>query len=712
MKKNVFIYIFIVLMLVSSVSASILTAKDPLALNVGGGDYYWGGYFITNSTNYIQIFNVTKQAGDNSNQIVIMSNSTNTTVAVASFVGNTATFASPYQPQLGKVYLVLANNTGGARTIFYSYTYAQPVNYSQLRYLHGTWGWSFYGANNFSTDISGTQWNSIINMGVEFGLSPSIDFNNPTPPNGQFYNTSHNYIEINVSTSNVANLVTAYLNIYNSTDLYNTTIFSSGNWSYNYTNLPYDNYWINATAFNSTNTYYTDTRQISVGKGILTINATNYTGGAISNFTFNINGSIYNTTTGQIQVNITLGQFYDTNLTADNYSYSYYNFTANQSQYQYKSFILYPTNSINLTIVDEITSAQILQNIDISLSSNTSLYNYSTITGNYFISNIDVGSYIMTLTSANYITRTYVLTVTNKSTQSLTARLLNNTNSIAIGVYTKTQSSTVLPAVLYTIQRQYAGGSFATVVQGITDVNGFTTFYIQSGINYRVILSASGFNTKQFDQQFYLANSPYTFNLVQTGASLYINYLEGVSYYYTPTNTTLHNGTQSFSITTYNATFNIAWTAVNTNGTIVNVSGSPGGATATSSVNLVNYSGIYPVIYMFNFQDQNTGEFRTISIPINYYIENRQALNNTLPSAMNQFKTDTGSAGWTAIISVFVILIAVVTVIQISGNLLAGVVTGVATMIMFAIIGWISPALVGAIAVISILGWSLTRGNY
>jgi hypothetical protein len=253
-----------------------------------------------------------------------------------------------------------------------------------------------------------------------------------------------------------------------------------------------------------------------------------------------------------------------------------------------------------------------------------------------------------------------------------------------------------------TIQRQYSGGSYATIYQGYTDVSGFSVFYVEEGTNYRVILDADGYSTREFTQAFYTANSPYTFILTQLGSTPYINVLNGVNYYYSPTNTTQKNESITFSITTYNSSFTIAWTAVNANGLITNVSGSSGGATASRTVDLSAYSGRYPVIYSWNYYDPNTETYLTYNLPINYYISNGVAYTNmTLPESLSNLKDDIDNDGWIAILAVFFTLGAVVTVVQLSGNVLAGVVTGFGSMIFFAFIGWLPGMLVAFIVLIS-----------
>ena len=541
----------------------------------------------------------------------------------------------------------------------------------------------------------------------------------PSPPNifspfGTIQDTS---VMLILYTNGTATFPGGYMSYYNITLLnpdltINSTIKSNNGlnntywWDVFSANLSIGQYYVQVCGFDNLNQTSCDQEYFNLTRNAQ-INVTAYNASTQIN-TFSVNftnkdtstTTTLNTTTGVVSFNATRGQNYTVTLDAVGFAYNSQNYTVNVS-YKTINFTLFDNNRIDFTILDEINSSVITQIVSLTLQSNDTLQNYTITTGYYNISGIMPGTYELTFTSQNYSTRTYEITIGNRTYQTLTARLSSNNQSIAVGVYTKTQTFQVLPGVLITIQRQYAGGSFATILQGNTDVNGFITFNVQQGTNYRVILSSGNYSTKQFNQQFYLANSPYTFILTDLTSSPYINVFNGVNYYYSPTNTSLQNGSYTFQITTYNASFIIAWTAVNANGSIVNVSGSSGGGTASIIVDLSNYDGTFPVTYMFNYYNVNTGRYSTYYIPINYYITTLQPFNNTIPQTFENFKTGVGNAGWLAIIGVFIVLAGVVTVVQLSGNVLAGVATGFAILILLAAWGWISPILVAFIVITS-----------
>lgn len=411
----------------------------------------------------------------------------------------------------------------------------------------------------------------------------------------------------------------------------------------------------------------------------------------------------YSTTTGLVTVDTIIGLSYNITMDAENSALNTTIKTVTQT-FDYINFGLQGNNSIIITIVDEKTSALITENISILLQSNNTLDAYSTTNGYLNITNIYAKDYTLIFTSSNYTTRYYSVNIADRTSQELTARLLNNGNSTAIGIYLKNEVYQQVPDGLITIQRQYFGGSYATVAQSLTDDNGFSVIYLESGETYRVIISADGYITKTFNQQFYLANSPYQLIITTTGTSVYVNYLDSISYYIIPATGPLTNTSYNFGITTYNSTNTVAWTAVTAGGSTVNVSGSPTGGTASINKDLSNYtSGTYNVTYSFSVYDVNTGDYTTHLIPINYLIVTKNSYNTTVIESFTTFKTDIGNAGWEAILAVFIILAGVATIIQLSGNPTAGIMTGFGLLIFFGYTGWINPMLVVAIVFTSIM---------
>ncbi len=691
MNKNIFLGMFFLVLLVSNVNATAIT--DPINIpgftSTGGNGSGQNGLIIEPKYNVV-LNNVTKFTSANPTIARLRTNINGSDLANATFIGDVAILN--YNLIQGTKYYLIADSGISPYTRAWNGSPSFPYLGTNINIT----GNVIDGGNGTAHYMNIQKVSStIFSPNFSITLTDSVFSNNICNFTAQINNTLYSS---NVSTCNLE------ANILNSVSLNYSINISSNN--YYDKNLYYN---ISNDLTTTLDPIYTARLNATVFNGSTQVN--NY----IINIT-NINTGVITTqivSNGIAQFNNTKeGENYTVTIDNSSFAFSTQNITLVQG-YNTLLFQLQALNSINITIIDELSTSPILQAVTIQFSSATNLFNTTTSTGNYFNSGITPGSYELTFTSTNYSTRTYEVTINNRSTQSLTVRLLSNNQSSAIGIYTKTLGSLVLPNVLYTIQKQYSGGSYATVLQGYTDISGFATFNVQQGTNYKVILEATDYSIKTFNQQFYLANSPYTFNLLSSSSTPYINYLDGVNYYYTPSNTTLINGSYTFQITTYNSTFNIAYTAVNTNGVLVNVTGSSSGGTASNTVDLSNYQGTYPVIYYFSYQDANTGSYETIVIPINYWIESRSTYgNSTITNSMNTFKNDLGSRGWVGILAVFAILASVVTVMQLSQNSLAGIITGMSMLIFFSVIGWVSPALTVVIVSVTVISLYMNRGGY
>lgn len=430
----------------------------------------------------------------------------------------------------------------------------------------------------------------------------------------------------------------------------------------------------------------------------------NYTGAFLTNYS----GWIYNYDTGWNQTfnpsgNLsTLSIYNGLNtifVTHPDYSVTsanYLNITLNNTpQTINQVFNIFGVNSVYVAVFDADTDAFINDNSSVIVLRSGNYYNSSNTTnGTILFSELPPDSYLLSVTHVGYATSTYSVVVYNLSTQIVNARL--STSNTSIGVFTKNQLYQGIPNVLITQQRQRLGGSWVTINQVFSDVNGFANLAVQEGLNYRFILSAGGFVTKQFELAMYSVLSPYTFVLTPTTTNIYTNYWAGVNYYYSPTETFLNQSIYNFSITTYNSSLDIAWTSVLVNGTRVNVTGSPAGSTASINLDLTNYEGALPVVYSFYFYNTEFEEYFEFRIPVTYFVNSLEVTQTSMPEVWNNFKNDiqTGSPTgrvWTTIIAMFLILAIVITLIQLSGNQVLGLVGGIAGLGFFAYVGWLNP---------------------
>lgn len=225
--------------------------------------------------------------------------------------------------------------------------------------------------------------------------------------------------------------------------------------------------------------------------------------------------TLYNTTTA------TTGQFFDTNLTitylnigsgnfsyngiknntyqyfADftGYAYKYDNHSLTSSLYSLYNMSLSFTNSVQIYIYDENTATLITQNITIVTSGTSEQTNYTT-SGSLLLRNLTDGTYTIKLSGANYTQKTYTVTVTNRSSQTLNAYLSTSADTTIIQVYNE-NTGVNLEDAFVNVER-LINGSYATVESRYTDVTGRVSIVYTSLIAYRFTISKTGFTTKQF----------------------------------------------------------------------------------------------------------------------------------------------------------------------------------------------------------------------
>lgn len=452
----------------------------------------------------------------------------------------------------------------------------------------------------------------------------------------------------------------------------------------------------------------------------------NFTGNYVSDFT----GWLYNNATGWNQTfssntatyliltiysgfNMLYVEQSNYSLTAANY----FNFTLSDTLQTYnKTFQLYSSNSVHIKLYDQLTDLLINNNIStVSIASGTYNNQSNTTNGEVFFDNLPIDNYTIVVTSPNYVTANYQISVYNRSSQFIKARLLPAVFNVSIGVYVKNQLFQSVENAVVTIQRQFSGGSWATTTQITTDVNGFNYVSLQEAILYRFIITAPNYVTKQYDMYVYAAIQPYTFILTTTGATLYTNYWNGVNFYYSPTQSILNQTTYNFSITTYNSTLDIQWTSVTANGTTINVTGSSSGGTATLPLNLATYSGALNVTYQFYFYNTNTSTYHLYRIPVTYYIGSHNTTQTSQPRVWGNLKNEiqsgssTGSL-WATILAMFIILAIIITLIQLSGSQVVGLIGGIVGLIFFGYVGMLNPIFAYLTGTIIVIFLFMNRG--
>jgi hypothetical protein len=282
--------------------------------------------------------------------------------------------------------------------------------------------------------LTPTEIGQLYNAGVGFNPYPSsfnpVQFVLPTPSNSTYYNATHNYIEVNVTTT-YNNLSNTTLRVYRNDVLINSTYNITGNFTTNFTGLITGTYKINATAYNTTNSTSTETRTIYIGKSQINITAYNTSGSLITTFNATVNSVVYPTTTGYVYYQANIGDINNITIISTGYAYDVGTIIVNNTTSVLYNRILYPEASIFITIYDENSTLKITQNITVTLTdvTNPRIITGSTVTSMINFTGLTYNNdvYEVKFTSVNYSTsRVYRIVLTNYS-DVFNAYLLLNT---------------------------------------------------------------------------------------------------------------------------------------------------------------------------------------------------------------------------------------------------------------------------------------------
>lgn len=345
---------------------------------------------------------------------------------------------------------------------------------------------------------------------------------------------------------------------------------------------------------NNTYNYYT-----RATLNISAVSATTNT--TISNFSVYINGTLLgNTTTGVYQaINLTLAD-YNITIDADTYATTSYTYLVTNST-NLLNITLYGTNSINIYIIDEVSLTPIYTNISVRFSSTSTVWVNITDDSFLYLENLTAGVYTVVFYSSLYATRTYTLTVGNKTTQSLTAYMISNTYSTIFSI-TDTDSMEALINVSFSVYQQN-GSSWIPVQSVYTDILGKVQFYYNPIGSYRFNCIKSGYN----DLIFYLNPVLFSTYDIKMTKNQSINYsvdYDRISILYSPT--IFYNGIVNnfrFVISSPDGLF----TEYGINLTY------PGGSNATSGVNAIGGQ------LDLSFTPSSTSVFDTVILDY-YYI--------------------------------------------------------------------------------------------
>lgn len=445
-----------------------------------------------------------------------------------------------------------------------------------------------FGVGNFST-INGTiNTNLLQNETSLFNITVS---SNST--GGYFSKTFLNY---NVSSNLAVSLYQAVLNL-TPLQIFTNTSIPGGSFSIgSYQVSQGSPFYLAAGSYNVTfshGSYYNKTQEFtlsaldnlsnyltSVYDAILNVTATNAgTGSSIASFTITaLDGSYLaqgSTSNGHVDLGLLKDLIYDLSIDASGYELSNASLLVNETLQNY-SFSLFTTNSIRIFIRKESDNTLITgQNISIRLFSNISEQNFQSDNGTLYLDNLNPQEYQVLFNGSGYSVRTYTLTVTNGSSQQLTAYLASGTSTTIFTITDKDDNS-VLQNVLATMYR-FINGSWMPVESKYTDITGKIQFSYLSDTNYKFFLGKSGYE----DYVFYLNPVLFSTYSVAMSKSSTIDYSQDydrVSIIYAPT---FFNYS---SLTTFN------WIISSPFGELISYGFTliyPGGSSSTSGFNAI-----------------------------------------------------------------------------------------------------------------------------
>lgn len=606
---------------------------------------------------------------------------------------------------------------------------------AHIHQYEGNERFNFTGCQNKSGTITCSSLTSDLLDLIYLPPTPPT-ITNPTPGQNitRYLNVTYNP---GSASSNATTLAYYNITLYNSTG-YVLTIQGNNslNLSYYYdtflTNLSVGTgYYVRVTVYDSTyNSSYADSEPFNITANaqlnISVYDAYNLVN--ISNFTTSLYDAILGSNTSQnstanfTSYYIAKNRAYIVYTDAGSaYALSTTNYTSTNLTNQNLSIGVYPTNSILINIYNDITNALINgTNISVAFSSNTTTYNFATMNGTLFVSNITSENYSITFSDilGTYCSQTYSISVNNRTTQTLNARLLPSSYCTAIGVYVRNNLNQAIPDSRFLLEKSI-NGSYVTILDDFTDVLGFIQISVQTGTEYKVSIQSAGYQPIQFLFKFYTALSPYTFRLSSNETTSFTDVFNSVYYSYSPTNISISNGTVTFSYNVLASPAILEWVSIttqNTTNATVNISGSPGGANPTKTENLSAFSGLpYMVMYCFDADG-----FDAYCFNITYLVRGGNLepytnnLQNTLNDYKNQILSDTTGTGWLAILAVFFSMLAAIIMYQLFPNPAASTIVANIILLIFTYYGWINPLITGGITAVVLVSFFYSRfgGTY
>jgi len=148
------------------------------------------------------------------------------------------------------------------------------------------------------------------------------------------------------------------------------------------------------------------------------------------------------------------------------------------------NYLLYTTNSFNLTFRDLDTGALITGNISIDIIGDTNALRYNTSNSTLYIDLLIPEHYTFRYSASGYNTNQYEYDLTNRTHNILTFYLDNATDLVTVSVYDSTSLNLIPNAKVYLQKFDVDSGAFNTVSIYSTDPSGNAYFYVEKGTEY------------------------------------------------------------------------------------------------------------------------------------------------------------------------------------------------------------------------------------
>ena len=586
---------------------------------------------------------------------------------------------------------VLNTSTNGDIDLYYSLNSSSNINTPtefnfNLNLTEGNYNISFYAENN-ETNVTSSTYNFIVDTS-----SPTINNNIPSEINTYLFNgSSFSCTDDNLLNCTIKTKPTDY-------------IYPAGcNENLTFCNIPQgDNFNYTTNGNKSYTIFATDSAgNIARESGTILVNPIQYfyaddslSGIDIDDFTLTIGGTEFSTTTGVVSFPI-----YDIGLGTKSFSIESYGYDAYTD-----TIVLNTTSDYNLTTSLNRTTLSIqvfdIGNINNQLTFDVVIEN-DTFTKSYTsqldfqanFSELPSGVIKMTIDSSGYEPGFLYTTLTPYTSISKTSYLYaENSTSVITFQLLDFETSNSLGNVLVDVNT-IVNGSYESIQQAVTSSSGFVYFNLDPSIDYKFIFSSDGYTQAE------VLSIPsvflYTIRLKQDSDTF--EYIDGVSYYFTPISSLLYNGT-SYNLTSFinGVSITLSQFEVTVDGVIVysDTNTNPSGTTFTYPIDVINQSKIITTLTYYTEGKSNT-------ISKEYTVQN--LTDSEIMNLMN-FGKDASEEAKLWRLFIMIMVFAGVSIASIGRESTRDYVAGILLLplILFWYVGWIGP-LYGAILLIALI---------